>query len=89
LRHWKSAFPQQHCPPQATRPLEKPCTGLSTEELILLSDVVANHRQGKLDRDLTEGEAAAIQVYSSAVQQEVQLAGFRSMAEFEQKYLRR
>jgi hypothetical protein len=42
-----------------------------------------------VSRDLTPGELAAITAYTAALQQELQSAGFSSVAEFERKYCRR
>jgi hypothetical protein len=59
---------------------------VTNEELQLLEDVAVDQQQGKLNRDLTEGESAAIAAYASALQQELQLAGFSSMAEFQLRH---
>jgi hypothetical protein len=50
--------------------------------------MAVDYQQGQLNRDLTPAESAAIAAYASALKQEVQLAGFSSMAEFQRKYCR-
>jgi hypothetical protein len=53
---------------------------LSTEDLTVLSDVI---EQGKRECQWTEREWAAVKALSCAFGQEVQRAGYRSMAEFQ------
>jgi hypothetical protein len=53
---------------------------LSTEDLTVLADVI---EQGKTDCQWTERESAAMRVLTCAFEQEVQRAGYRSMAEFQ------
>jgi hypothetical protein len=61
---------------------------LSIDDLKCLRGIAVDYQLGQLNRDLTPGESAAIAVYASAFQQELQLAGFSSMAEFQRKYCR-
>jgi hypothetical protein len=77
---------------------------LSVEDLKLLRGMAVDYQRGQLklsrplmapaalenvSRDLTPGELAAITAYTAALQQELQSAGFSSVAEFERKYCRR
>jgi hypothetical protein len=52
---------------------------VSEEDLIVLIDVI---KQGKRECQWTEREAAAMKAFTCAFEQEVQRAGYRSMAEF-------
>jgi len=79
-----SLFPRQD--PAAVRVITRQALRrLSAEELKLLEDIAVDHQEGQSNGDLTEGESAAMAAYANALQQELQLAGFSSMAEFEQK----
>jgi hypothetical protein len=77
---------------------------LSIEQLELLRGIAVDYQQGRLRlgchptpvtkrvseaRDLTPGESAAMAAYTSAFEQEIQSAGFSSLAEFERRYWRR
>ena len=53
---------------------------VSEEDLIVLIDVI---KQGKRERQWTEREAAAMKAFTCAFEQEVQRAGYRSVAEFQ------
>jgi hypothetical protein len=53
---------------------------LSTEDLIVLIDVV---EQGKRECQWTEREWTAVKALTCAFEQEVQRAGYPSMAEFQ------
>jgi hypothetical protein len=53
---------------------------LSTEDLLVLADVI---EQGKGECQWTERESAAAKAFTSAFEQEVQFAGYRSTAEFQ------
>lgn len=53
---------------------------LGTEDLMVLADII---EQGKLEGQWTEREAAAMKALSGAFAQEVQRAGYRSVAEFQ------
>ena len=53
---------------------------VSEEDLIVLIDVI---KQGKRECQWTEREAAAMKAFTCAFEQEVQLAGYRSTAEFQ------
>jgi len=53
---------------------------VSEEDLIVLIDVI---KQGKRECQWTEREAAAMKAFTCAFEQEVQRAGYRSMAEFQ------
>ena len=53
---------------------------LSTEDLTVLADVI---EQGRRECHWTERESAAVKALTGALEQEVQLAGYRSMAEFQ------
>ena len=53
---------------------------LSTEDLTVLADVI---EQGKRECQWTERESAAVKALTCALEQEVQRAGYRSVAEFQ------
>jgi hypothetical protein len=53
---------------------------VSEEDLIVLIDVI---KQGKRECQWTEREAAAVRAFTFAFEQEVQRAGYRSVAEFQ------
>jgi hypothetical protein len=53
---------------------------VSEEDLIVLIDVI---KQGKRECQWTEREAAAMKALSCGFEQEVQRAGYRSVAEFQ------
>jgi hypothetical protein len=53
---------------------------LSTEDLMVLRDVI---EQGKRECQWTERESTAVKALSRAFEQEVQRAGYRSMAAFQ------
>jgi hypothetical protein len=53
---------------------------LSTEDLTVLIDVI---EQGKRECQWTERESAAVKALTCALEQEVQRAGYRSMAVFQ------
>jgi hypothetical protein len=61
---------------------------LSTQELRSLRDAAADRQRGNA-RELTERELAALAAYGSALAQECQRAGFRTIAEFERSSGRR
>lgn len=56
--------------------------GLATEDLMVLGDVI---EQGKRECQWTERESAAVKALNGAFEQEVQGAGYRSMAEFQRR----
>jgi hypothetical protein len=53
---------------------------LSTEDLTVLADVI---EQGRRECQWTERESTAVRALTCAFEQEVQRAGYRSMAEFQ------
>jgi hypothetical protein len=53
---------------------------LSTEDLTVLADVI---EQGRREREWTERESAAVKALTCALDQEVQRAGSRSVADFQ------
>ena len=53
---------------------------VSEEDLIVLIDVI---KQGKRECQWTEREAAAMKAFTCAFEQEVQRAGYRSVADFQ------
>jgi hypothetical protein len=53
---------------------------LATEDLTVLIDVI---EQGKRACEWTDRESAAVKALTGALEQEVQRAGYRSMAEFQ------
>ena len=53
---------------------------LATEDLVVLADVI---EQGRRECQWTEREAAAVKALTCAFNQEVQRAGYRSVAEFQ------
>ena len=55
---------------------------LSTEDLTVLRDVID---QGKRECQWTERESTAVKALTCAFEQEVQHAGYRSMAEFQRR----
>jgi hypothetical protein len=61
---------------------------LSIDDLKCLRGIAVDYHLGQLNRDLTPSESAAIAAYASSFQQELQLAGFSSIVEFQRKYCR-
>jgi hypothetical protein len=55
---------------------------LSREDLMVLADVI---EQGKRECQWTERESAVVKALTCALEQEVQRAGYRSMAEFQRR----
>jgi hypothetical protein len=53
---------------------------LSMEDLLMLADVIEH---GKRECQWTERESAAVKALTGAFEQEVQRAGYRSVAEFQ------
>jgi hypothetical protein len=53
---------------------------LSTEDLTVIADVI---EQGRRECQWTERESTAVKALTGALEQEVQRAGYRSMAEFQ------
>jgi len=53
---------------------------ISTDDLTVLADVI---EQGKRECQWTERESAAVKALTCALEQEVQRAGYRSVAEFQ------
>jgi hypothetical protein len=53
---------------------------LSTEDLTVLADAI---EQGRRECEWTERESTAVRALTCAFEQEVQRAGYRSMAEFQ------
>jgi len=52
-------------------------------ELEGLDTMAMDSEEGRLTRELTEPEVAALKAYNAAMELECERAGFRSLAEFE------
>ena len=67
-------------PDQNQEILSRAIQRLSTEDLRLVRDVIA---QGRWQGELTEQESAAAKAFTSLFEQEAQRAGYSLMAEFQ------
>jgi hypothetical protein len=72
--------PLQRYPDQHQEILTRTIQQLSTEDLRLVRDLIA---QGRWEGELTEEESAAARLFTSLFEQEAQRAGYSSMAEFQ------